>query len=96
MKVISSPKGPSFPLSEWPKDWPGNEAIEIKGDFSYNNGFDDRVSKTFCFRWIPMFSYATLNGSQGIGGMPSCDDTVTTIQWSLAKRKEIDAQRKGH
>jgi hypothetical protein len=86
LAVISSPKGPSFPLTDWPKEWPGTETIEINGVFKYNDGFDDVTTKRFCFRWLPMFSYAIGGRSQGIGGMPTCDDTVSTIQWSLAQR----------
>lgn len=94
LKVIVSPQGPSFPLNDWPKDWPGTETTEINGVFKYNDGFDDVVTKRFCFRWLPMFSYAGPTYSQGIGGMPTCEDTLSTIQWALAKRNELDAQRK--
>ena len=81
-------------LQDWPKDWPGTEVTEINAVYTYNDGFDDPVKKQFCFRWLPAFNYAMPNGSQGIGGMPTCEDTRSFIQWCLAKRKEIDAKRK--
>ncbi len=80
LEVIYSPKGPAYPLTDWPETWPGDETVEISGVFTYNNGFDDIITKRFCFRWLPMFSYSVGNRSQGIGGMPSCDDTLTTIK----------------
>jgi hypothetical protein len=95
MKILSNPEGPSFPLKTWPKDWPGTDTVEIRGAYSYDNGFGDKISRDFCLRWIPMFSYqpATSSYGYGFGGSPTCEDTLTIIQWSLAKRKEMDTQR---
>jgi hypothetical protein len=44
----------------------------IKGDFTYVNGFDRRVSETFCYLLIP--APATENNENQLGGWDTCDD----------------------
>ena len=56
---IGSPK-------EWPKGWPGTFTYIFRGEYSYDNGFEETIRQSFCEAWLPRFTI--IYKQRGSGG----------------------------
>jgi hypothetical protein len=78
---------------EWPADWPGKDTFELRGKFSYQNGFGDEVSEEFCKKWFPEFTITTKAQSSGGGGLYPCDEFRAVIRSVLEQERMAEKER---
>ena len=78
---------------EWPADWPGKNTIELRGKFSYQNGFGDEVSEEFCKKWLPEFTITTKAQSSGGGGLYPCDEFKADIRSVLEAERTAEKEK---
>jgi hypothetical protein len=78
---------------EWPADWPGKNTFELRGKFSYQNGFGDEVSEEFCKKWLPEFTITTKAQSSSGGGLYACDEFKADIRSVLEDERTAEKER---
>jgi hypothetical protein len=80
--------------------WPGNQVVTFEGHFTYNDGFDDKITKNFCYFWLPHWyvHVLTANGAGWAGGgwkggEPPCLIVGEENTFHFAKRKVAELTR---
>ncbi|MFZ0820232.1 MAG: hypothetical protein WAM91_09190 [Candidatus Acidiferrales bacterium] len=68
--------------------WPGKRTVEFKGELSYNDGFDNRVSESFCYAWTPITRIITKTQNSTVGGLLDCDGLQLRINGILQSKSE--------
>lgn len=90
--------GQNWPVP-WPQqefrgnDWPGTRAIKAEGEYTYDNGFGDKITEPFCTVYLPRFNIIMKNESTSGEGPVKCEGLATTIRDVQARMREA-AQEK--
>ena len=92
-------KSPPWPLPPKLKDqrsWPGKEIVILEGSYTYRNGFDDSLSGTFCYLWLPPWDLTMptptqggWSGGQWSGGKRGCPPVQEKINEFVGYEKHI-------
>jgi hypothetical protein len=79
------------PLGQWPKNWPGPQTTVLSGEFTYQNGFGDKISHPFCGKWLPGFTIRVKQQTtEGGSALISCDDFLSTIHSIVENEKRAE------
>lgn len=72
--------------------WPSDKTVQIKVEYTYNDGIDDAVPGSFCYVWLPVIAIVTKTENASFGSSLPCDGLPSTIQHI---RDRIDQIKKG-
>lgn len=84
----------------WPQqefrgqDWPGKRAVRAEGTYSYDDGFGNKVSQSFCTVWLPRFNIVMKAENAYGGGPVECEGLESTIRDVWARMKEAAQEKK--
>jgi len=70
------------------KGWPGNRGIRVEVEYSYADGFGDRISDSLCMVRVPRFNIVTKRENAWGGGPVACEGLESTIGNILARMRE--------
>jgi len=97
--VKDKPFGRQWPVP-WPQqefrgdDWPGKQAVRVEGEYSYDDGFGNKVSESFCTVYLPRFRIIMKNESASGEGPVECEGLESTIRDVSARMKEATQEKK--
>jgi hypothetical protein len=70
--------------------WPGKETVKVSGEYSYEDGFGDKIPGAFCDLWTPILNIRTKIENATVGGALPCDAARTIIDNLLRRKREAD------
>jgi hypothetical protein len=97
--VKDKPFGRQWPVP-WPQqefrgnDWPGKRAVRVDGEYSYEDGFGNKVSESFCTVYLPRFRIVMKGESASGEGSVPCEGLEYTIRDVQARMKEAAEEKK--
>jgi hypothetical protein len=97
--VKDKPFGRQWPVP-WPQqefrgnDWPGKRAVRVDGEYSYEDGFGNKISESFCTVYLPRFKIIMKGESASGEGSVPCEGLESTIRDVQARMKEAAEEKK--
>jgi hypothetical protein len=97
--VKDKPFGRGWPYP-WPQqefrgnDWPGKRTVRVEGEYSYDDGFGNKVSESFCTVRLPRRNIVTKAENAFVGGPSECEGIESTIRAVWERMKEAEREKK--
>jgi hypothetical protein len=79
--------------STWDPQWPGKRTFVFQGELTYDDGFRNEVSQSFCKKWVPGYAISYKQQTSGGGGgtaLVDCGNFENFVRSVKQQEKEAE------